>query len=151
MSYFLRLPVLLSTVVLPACSGGPNSEGPCPEPAGEFPPTHCAYVTGRLTADGVPLTGAVLRVADFVEPVGYAYLSDAATADDQGRFSLLVLRLNEFETPSVPDTTTVYVKLYTTPPPDVPGAPTDDSVAVLMTFAPMGTLVDTTEVELMLP
>jgi hypothetical protein len=45
----------------------------------------------------------------------------------------------------------VYVKLYTSPPPAVLNPPTDDSVAVLMTFAPMGTPVDTTEVELTLP
>ena len=151
MSYRFRLRVLLGTLVLTACSGAPNSEAPCGEPVGEFPPTHCAYVTGRLTAEGVPLAGAGLRVANVVEPVGYEYLSNDATADAVGRFSLLVYRLNEFRTPSVPDTATVYVKLYPGPPPASPLAPTDDSVGVLMTFAPMGTPVDTTQVELTLP
>ena len=97
------------------------------------------------------MAGAGLLVAEVVEPVGYEYLSDAATADAQGRFSLLVLRLNEFETPSVPDTATVYVRVHPGGPPAAPLAPTDDSVAVLMTFAAMGTPVDTTEVELTLP
>ena len=152
MSYRLRLRVLLGTLAVTACSGQPNSEEPCPEPAGEFPPSHCAYVTGRLTADGVPVAGAELRVAVVVEPVGFAYLSsNASTADAVGRFSMLVFRMNEFRAPSVPDTATVYVKLYTSPPPAVLNPPTDDSVAVLMTFAPMGTPVDTTEVELTLP
>ena len=151
MSYLFRLRVLLGTIVLSACSGGPNSGEPCPEPAGEFPPSHCAYVTGRVTAAGVPLAGAALLVAEFVEPVGFAYFSNAATVDAQGRFSLLVYRMNEFRTPSVPDTATVYVKVYPDGPPPTHGTPTTDSLAVLMTFASMGTPVDTTEVELTLP
>jgi hypothetical protein len=149
-SYRTQIRSLLGVVALTACGAGPNSEGPCPEAAGEFPPSHCAYVTGRLTAGGVPVAGAGFRVADFVPPVGFAYLSDDATSDAQGRFSFLVFRLNEFRTPAVPDTATLYVKVYPSPP-DFPGPPTDDSVAVLMTFAPMGTPVDTTEVELTLP
>jgi hypothetical protein len=50
----------------------------------------------------------------------------------------------------VPDTATVYVKVADGPP-GGPRVLTGDSVAVLMTFAPMGTPVDTTEVELTLP
>jgi hypothetical protein len=83
--------------------------------------------------------------------VGYAYASDATATDALGRFTLLVFRLNEFRTPAVPDTATVYVKLYPNEAAAGLGTPTDDSVAVLMTFAPMGTPVDTTEVELTLP
>ena len=138
-------------LALAAACGGPNSEAPCPEPQGEFPPTHCAYVEGRLTAAGAPIAGAGLRVDDFVPPVGYAYSSDAAATDALGRFSLLVARLNEFRPPSVPDTATVYVKLYPSLAAATPGAATDDSLPVLMTFAPMGTAVDTSEVESTLP
>jgi len=152
MSYIFRLGVALGVVALAAACGGPNSEAPCAEPRGEFPPTHCAYVEGRLTAAGAPVAGAGLRVADLVPPVGYAYLSDAAATDALGRFTLLVLRLNEFQTPAVPDTATVYVKIYPSAAAAAPvGAATDDSLAALMTFAPMGTPVDTTQVELTLP
>jgi hypothetical protein len=133
------------------CGSESNSGAPCPEPSGEFPPSHCAYVQGRLTSAGAPISGAGLRVDDFVPLVGYAYSSNAAATDAIGGFTLLVFRVNEFEPPAVPDTATVYVKLYATAAAATPGAPTDDSLAVLMTFAPMGTPVDTTEVELTLP
>jgi hypothetical protein len=146
----LRFPVAVFALVT-ACSSEPSSSAPCPEPTGEFPPTHCAYVAGRLTAAGVPLPGAGLRVDEFVPPVGYAYASNAASTDAEGHFSLLVLRLNEFRDPSVPDTATVYVKVYSSGAAAGPGAATNDSLPVLMTFAPMGTPVDTTEVDLQLP
>jgi hypothetical protein len=150
MSHRLGLPALLGIAALTAC-GGPNPEAPCEEPAGEFPPTHCAYVTGRLSVAGTALTGAGVLVSDVVEPVGYAYLSaGVATADAQGRFSLLVYRMNEFRTPAVPDTATVYLKVADGPA-GGPRVLTGDSVAVVMTFAPMGTPVDTTEVDLALP
>ena len=97
------------------------------------------------------MAGAGLRVDDFVAPVGYAYVSDGAASDAQGRFTLLVLRLNEFRPPTVPDTATVYVKVYSSQSVAEPGAAATDSVAVLMSFAPMGTVVDTTEAELTLP
>lgn len=106
---------------------------------------------GRLTAGGAPIAGAGLRVVDFVPPVGYAYTSNAAATDALGRFSLLVLRINQFEPPAVPDTATVYVKVYPTESDAVQGTAPGDSVAVLMNFAPMGTVVDTTAAELTLP
>ena len=134
-----------------ACGAEANSGAPCPEPSGEFPPTHCAYLEGRLTAADAPVVGAGLRVDDFVPPVGYAHASDATATDALGRFTLIVARLNQIHPPTVPDTETVYVKLYPSAAAAGPGTPTDDSVAVLMTFAPMGTPVDTTEVELTLP
>lgn len=151
MPYHFRLGVAFGVVGLAAACGGPNSEAPCAEPSGEFPPTHCAYVEGRLTAAGAPVAGAGLRVADFVPPVGYAYLSSAAATDALGRFTLLVHRLNEFRPPSVPDTATVYVKVYPSAGAATLQAATDDSLAALVTFAPMGTPVDTTGVELTLP
>jgi hypothetical protein len=152
MAHRFALPVLLGILgATTGCGSEPNSGAPCPEPGGEFPPTHCAYVEGRLTDAGAPVAGAGLRVDDVVPPVGYAYASSAAATDAGGRFSLLVFRLNEFQPPTVPDTATVYVKLYPTIADAEPRAATDDSLAVLMTFAPMGTPVDTTEVELTLP
>jgi predicted deacetylase len=152
MSYRFRLGVPVGVVALTAaCGGEPNSGTPCPEPSGEFPPTHCAYAKGRLTAAGAPVAGAGLRVDDFVPPVGYAYASSAAATDALGRFTLLVFRVNEFQAPSVPDTATVYVKLYPSAAAAERRAATADSLAVRMTFAPMGTPVDTTEIELILP
>jgi hypothetical protein len=107
-----RFPVVavLGSLAWVAACGDPNSEAPCPEAEGEFPPTHCAFVQGRLTAAGVPIAGAGLLVDDLVPPVGYA---SVAAASARG--------------------------------------PADDSLSVLMRFAPMGTLVDTTEAELTLP
>jgi len=148
----IRLQALVTIVtLLAACGSEPSSRAPCPEPSGEFPPTHCAFVTGRLTAAGTPVAGGGVRVDDFVAPVGYAYSSNAAATDAQGHFSLLVFRINEFRPPSVPDTATVYVKVYPSAAAATPGAATTDTVAVVMTFAPMGTVVDTTEAELALP
>lgn len=152
MAHGCRLTVLIGILAMAAgCGSEQNSGAPCPEPNGEFPPSHCAYLEGRLTSAGAPVVGAGLRVDEFVPPVGYAYASDATATDALGRFSLLVFRLNEFEAPVVPDTATVYVKLYATATAAKPGAATEDSLAVVMTFAPMGTPVDTSEVELILP
>lgn len=137
--------------ILVACNGGPSSQAPCPEGSGEFPPTACAYVEGRLTAAGAPITGAGLRVDVFVPPMGYAYSSNAASTGAMGRFGLIVFRQNQFQPPTTPDTASVYIKLYESAAAARPGAATDDSLAVLMTFAPMGTIVDTTYVELTLP
>jgi hypothetical protein len=133
------------------CNSGPTSGAPCPEAGGEFPPTGCAYVEGRLTAAGTPVAGAGLRVDAFAPPLGYAYLSDATVTDAMGRFGLVVLRINELQPPTVPDTATVHVKVYPTAADARTRAPTADSVSVLMRFAPMGTIVDTTHAELTLP
>jgi hypothetical protein len=82
--------------------------------------------------------------------VGYTYISDAAATDALGRFSLLVFRMNQFQ-PQVLDTARVYVKLYASVAAARSRGPADDSLSVLMRFAPMGTRVDTTEAELTLP
>jgi hypothetical protein len=141
-------------ICITACGSGndPAQATPCPDPNGEFPPTHCAYVQGRLTTAGVPVTGIGLRVDDYRPPFGYAYVSDAAATDAQGRFELVVFRLNQFQPPTTePDTAHVIVKLYPTSAAARPGASAQDSTSVLMTFAPMGVPVDTTRAELSLP
>jgi hypothetical protein len=145
-----RFLAVTAVALLAACGSEPNAGAPCPEPTGEFPPTACAYVEGRLTAGGVPVAAAGLRVDEFVPTVGYAYASGPAATDALGRFGLLVLRVNELEPPAVPDTATIYVKVYPTEAGAVEGVAPEDSVAVLMSFAPMGTVVDTTRVELAL-
>jgi hypothetical protein len=124
---------------------------PCPQPNGEFPPTHCAFVQGRLTAAGVPVSGVGLRVDQYVPSLGYTYASDAAATDAFGRFDLTVFRINQFQTEvQEPDTARVFVKLYSSPEAAQPGALAEDSMSVLMTFAPMGVPVDTTQAELSL-
>jgi|tagenome__1003787_1003787.scaffolds.fasta_scaffold19551468_1 hypothetical protein len=130
--------------------GEPNSGAPCPPVHGEFPPVGCAYVRGRLTAGGAPMAGAGVRANLFVNPYGYQYVSDAVATDAQGRFQLVVLRMDSFEPPAVPDTVTLYIKVYSDLSSEQQGVPLD-SVPVLMTFAPMGTVVDTTVAELALP
>jgi len=147
-----RFPVVavLGSLTWVAACGDPGSEAPCPEAMGEFPPTHCAFVQGRLTAAGVPIAGAGLLVDALVPPVGYAYISDAAGTDALGRFSLLVFRVNQFQ-PEVLDTARVYVKRYASVASASERGPADDSLSVLMRFAPMGTPVDTTEAEWTLP
>lgn len=74
---------------------------------------------------------------------------DVAATDNLGRFSLLVFRENQFQ-PAVLDTARVYVKGYPTVIAAKSRGPAEDSLPVIMTFAPMGTPVDTTEAELML-
>ena len=134
------------------CGSDPEPAVPCPEASGEFPPTHCAYVQGRLTASGVPVTGVALRVDQFVPTLGYAYASDAAATDALGRFDLVVFRINQFSPPTNdPDTARVFLKVFSSREAARPGAIADDSLSVLMTFAPMGAPVDTTLAELSLP
>lgn len=137
-----------------ACGNGagPELEAPCPAPQGEFPPTDCAYVEGRLSlSGGSPAAGRGVRVDSFVRSFGYAYVSDAVAADGEGRFQLLVFRINRFEAPTVPDVATISVRLYSDAAAARPGAPPEASTAVPMSFAPMGAVVDTTRVEIVAP
>jgi hypothetical protein len=135
-----------------SCGDDSDAAAPCPEPNGEFPPTHCAYIQGRLTVSGVPASGVGLRVDESLPSLGYAYTSEAATTDSFGRFDLVVFRVNQFVGPSAnPDTARVFVKIFPDSAAARPGASADDSVSVLLTFAPMGAVVDTTRAELSLP
>ena len=132
--------------------GNDDAAAPCPEPNGEFPPTHCAYIQGRLTASGTPVSGVGLRVDEYVASLGYTYTSDAATTDAFGRFDLVVFRVNQFSGPPAdPDTARVFLKVFPDSAAARPGATAEDSVSVLLTFAPMGAVVDTTRAELSLP
>jgi hypothetical protein len=146
--YFGSAIVLGAAAWMAACE--PNSGAPCPEVKGEFPPTHCAYVLGRLTSAGAPMAGAGLRAGLFVPSYGYQYVSDAVATDAQGRFRLVVFRMEAFQPPTVPDTVTLYIKVYSGVSIQQHPMPID-SLPVLMTFAPMGTVVDTTVAELTLP
>lgn len=123
----------------------------CPALGGEFQPTDCALVQGRLlNAQGAPLAGVGVRVDSVVRPVAYAYTSPGETTDGQGNFQLTVLRINRLQPLATPDTATVEIKLYHVPDP----APTSDAfaaVAVRMRFAPLGEPVELTNTVLTLP
>jgi hypothetical protein len=93
------------------------------------------------------MAGAGLRAGLFVPSYGYQYISDAVPTDAQGRFRMVVLRMVAFQPPTIPDTVTLYIKVYSGVSIQQYPLPID-SEAVLMTFAPMGTVVDTTVAEL---
>jgi hypothetical protein len=147
----MRVVVLLAAVITAAACGSaadPFGERACPEPSGEFPPTDCALVQGRvLSPQGAPLAGVGVRVDSMFRPIGYAYVSGGVTTDSRGGFRLTVMRVDRFKPPATPDTATVEIKLYrrTAPP---PGATPFAAVAVRMRFAPLGAPVEPTDANL---
>lgn len=152
-SRFRLIAVTSSLFWVAGCGTDPNSGAPCPDVNGEFGPTHCAYVEGRVTRAGVPVAGAGIRVDEYLSNVGYEYVSSPTGVDANGRFGLVVFRMNQLQPQSGgPDTARILVKLYASETAAQPGAAAaDDSLLVLMTFAPMGTPVDTTAADLTLP
>ena len=148
------LVLLAAALGLAACAGAadPFERDECPPPAGEFPPTDCALVEGRvLNALRAPAAGIGVRVDSALLGTGYAYTSAAGvTTDNQGRFQLTVLRVNRFQPPATPDTATVEIKLYQRQNPP-PGSTPFAAVAVRMSFAPLGDPVEPTAAELSVP
>jgi hypothetical protein len=146
--------VLAAVLGAAACAGAHpvDSFDPpaCPSLGGEFRPTDCALVQGRLlNVQGAPLPGVGVRVDSVLRPIGYAYTSPAETTDSQGNFYLTVLRINRFEPPTTPDTATVEIKLYHVPDP-TPVSEPFAAVAVRMSFAPLGEPVEPTSAVLTL-
>ena len=138
--------LLAATLAAAACAraADPFDRSECPPPQGEFPPTDCALVEGRLlNPQGSPLAGIGVRVDSVRFGIGYAYTSGGVTTDGNGRFELIVLRVNRFEPPTTPDTATVAIRLYPQPAPP-PGATPFGAVAVRMAFAPLGDPVEPT-------
>jgi hypothetical protein len=151
----MRPVAVLAALGVAACAGAHpvDSFDPpaCPSLGGEFPPTDCALVEGRLlSAQGAALAGVGVRVDSMFHPIGYAYVSDGTTTDGQGGFRLTVMRVNRFQPPATPDTATVEIKLYrrTAPP---PGATPFAAAAVRMRFAPLGAPVEPTSAVLTIP
>jgi hypothetical protein len=143
----MRAVILLAALLgTAACAeaADPFERSECPPPQGEFPPTDCALVQGRLVnSQGTPLAGVGVRVDSVLSPIGYAYTSGGVTTDSRGDFELIVLRVNRFEPPTTPDTATVAIKLYQRPSPP-PGEAFFAAVPVRMTFAPLGDPVERT-------
>ena len=147
-----RLVLLAAALGAAACAGAHPTDAfdppVCPALGGEFPPTDCALVQGRLlSAQGAPLAGVGVRVDSVLRPIGYAYTSPGVTTDSQGNFQLTVLRINRFEPPATPDTATVEIKLYYAQDP-TPVSESFAARAVRMSFAPLGEPVELTNVVL---
>ena len=130
-----------------ACSRGLTSgdaELRCPAAAGEFPPHACAVVRGRaVDRAGRPIPALGVHIDSFVRERGYAYSSRGTQTGVDGRFELTVLRINEFTTPSAPDTATIQIKAVPGVVP-APGSSAAARAAVRMRFAPMGSRVEPT-------
>lgn len=144
--------LLLALVV--ACSQptvAPPDDLRCPPPTGEFPPVACAIVVGRaLDSLGRPLSNLGVSVDSLVPRVGYAYTAKGATLGVDGSFELLVKRVSQLTPLTVPDTATVEIKLHVERIPG-PGTPSIAARGVLMSFAPLGQLVDRTVVDVHFP
>jgi hypothetical protein len=143
----MRAVILLAAVLAAtACTGAsdPFDRSECPPGEGEFPPTDCALVKGRLlNPQGSPLAGVGVRVDSARFGLGYAYASNGVTTNGNGDFKLVVMRVIRFGPPPSPDTATVAIKLYQQPAPSV-GATPFAAVPVRMTFAPLGDPVEPT-------
>ena len=130
-----------------ACSRGLTSgdaDVRCPAATGEFPPHACAVVRGRaVDRSGRPIPDLGVHVDSFVRERGYAYSSRGTQSGADGRFELTVLRINEFTTPTVPDTATIQIKAVPGAVP-APGSSAVARAAVRMRFAPMGSRVEPT-------
>jgi hypothetical protein len=134
-----------------ACSDATRPENRCPGPKGEFPPVACALVSGVAEDQvGVALTEMGLRVDSSILGRGYHYASNAFATDQDGRFSMLVYRINELTPASDPDTASVAVKLHVSRAPAPRDTPLSTAL-VRMTFAPLGELVTPTVVDLRFP
>jgi hypothetical protein len=66
-----------------ACGSDPSSGAPCPGGNGEFGPSHCAYVEGRITRAGVPVAAAGIRVEGNLGPTRPGYKSSSTPAKQQ--------------------------------------------------------------------
>jgi hypothetical protein len=130
-----------------ACQTAPGArvaESRCPAPQGEFPPRACAIVRGRaVDRGGRPIASLGLRVDSLVRQLGYAYASGSALTDAGGQFELVVMRINEFSTPAMPDTATVEIKALPGSRP-APGFSAVARAPVRMRFAPLGERVEPT-------
>ena len=138
---------LIVVVAIVACSRGltPADSNPrCPPATGEFPARACAIVRARaVDREGRPIASLGIRVDSYVREQGYAYASDGTRTGADGRFELTVLRINEFQPPSTPDTATVELKATPGVVP-VPGFSATARAPVRMRFAPMGSPIEPT-------
>lgn len=138
--------------VLVACGSGslvqPPVEDRCPlDLDSEFPPTDCAIVRGvARDLNGQFLIRRPIRVDSVIRRVAYVYTSNTATTDDEGRFSLIVVRSARLVPPTDPDTATVELKTYSSPAPNAGDVPIARA-PVRMMFAELGKLVTPTVVE----
>jgi hypothetical protein len=145
----LGLLAMLATACVagvPTGDDDPQNASVCPPPNGEFPPTDCAIVWGTAKSpDGGALVGIPIRV-DSVVGGGWNYSSNTVVTGRDGRFNLIVFRVDRWVPPTDPDTATVELKTYG------PGGARPHGVAiarapVLMYFAELGQPVTPTVVD----
>ena len=119
----------------------------CPIREGEFLPTDCAIVRGIARDSSGQIAAALaIRVDSIFGLTAYSYASNATMTDANGRFELVVNRVNRITPPTVPDTARVELKSY----PGTDPKPRDIAQArawVLMYFAELGHPVRPTVVE----
>ena len=138
--------MLACAAIVVSCAGRTHGEieSRCPPPTGEFPPHACAIVRGRaVDPDGQPIASLGVRVDSLVRERGYAYVSGGTRTGTDGWFELTVLRVNQFATPTVPDTATIEIKALPDGVPE-PGFVAAARAPVRMHFAPMGAPVEPT-------
>jgi hypothetical protein len=126
--------VLLSLVLLAACSDSTGEDGSRCEQTHGFGNSGCADLTGTVVDPaGAPVRGARV-VAHAPETRLVALAGGIAQTDAEGRFRLRVLRMAG--TPTTPDTVTAWVRAAR---PFTGGEPSPrDSVAVVLDISPVG-------------
>lgn len=106
---------------------------------GEFPPSDCGVIKGSLLVDGQLGKGRAVRLS------GDRYSSSFDTVKADGSFLLRVHRNWRNGPPPVPDTVTLGLRVLPSPARNDWTSPLA-VVDVVVTFAPLGVIVDTTRI-----
>jgi hypothetical protein len=140
---------LLALPGLAGCGAGDHLSGVaalrCPAPQGEFGPTDCAIVAGVARDGSGQLLGLPSIRADSTIPrVAYLYASNTVHPGIDGTFEIIVVRSTRLTPPAAPDTATVELKAYSDANPSAGDRPAA-AAAILMQFAPLGSIVRRSE------
>jgi hypothetical protein len=144
-------PLLAALVIALGCSGpSEDSTGRCRQAAGEFATFGCAVLAGQvIDTAGRPLTDVVVNFR-ALRPYGCTQFP--FDVDNSGAFSQTTDLLSELglltDTVTVMVTATAVGSQYPHP---TPTTYIQDSLAVVLTFRPNGTLPLTTFVQIQLP
>lgn len=144
-------------VGLSACGVGPfdsDDSGVCRQPGGEFGIYACTVVEGRVVgSQGQPLDRITVGPYYRDESRG-VYDSPFSDTDENGNFRFTIHRYYPPAVVPLPDTLTIMVAAAAAdrkyPMPDYPRA-TSDSVAVTVTFAPVGAAAPVSQIRIKLP
>lgn len=125
----------------------------CPPPGGEFPPTACARIQGRLFGpSGEDMFRYRVRVGSSDPVTGTSFVSDVVTPDDGGRFALVAYQVDPLG-PRVPprDSVPIDLLVYLGERPIREGLPPIHSQPLVARFALLGAPVQTVVVDVRLP